>query len=150
MRHQIPMVLAIVAVLTSACSRGPSLPEQPQDDPSTRTTTLSNPPSSPQEVAQQCDVPIYPGAKAPDGMSRLARKNQDGSTTYDLVLTTPDPPQKVASFYAHGLNLPTTRSKSGLRLMGKTPKKNDAIVTIESEAGQTVVRISSMAYPHSG
>jgi hypothetical protein len=143
-------LIAGVAVALSACSRGPAIPDQPLDDPSTRTTTLSNPPSSPMELAKECDVPMYPGAKAPDGMSRLPRKNQDGSMTYDLVLTTNDSPEKVANFYAEGLKLKATKAGGAVHLMGKTPKKNDVILTIESGAGQTIVRISSIKYSGPG
>jgi hypothetical protein len=141
-----PALTVALATLLCACSREPSIPDKPSDDPSARTTTIHNPPQTPQAASTACDVPMYPGAKAPDGMSRMPRVNQDGSTTYNLVLTTNDTPQKVADFYSNDLKIAPVKTDIGLRIMGKTPKKNDAIVTIESEAGETVVRISSIAY----
>lgn len=135
-------------VLLAGCTRGPALPEQPADDPSARTTTLVNTVSTPQELAERCDVPLYPGSQAPDGMSRTPRKNPDGSTSYDLVLTTKDNKDRVTSFYADKFKLEPIRSKDGNRIMGKTAKKNDAIVTVSSEGGQTVIRINAIAYGH--
>lgn len=135
-------------LLTAAgCSRGPALPEQPSEDPSARTTTAYNPPSTPQELAAQCDVPIYPGAKAPDDMSRMPRHDNDG-VHYELVLTTKDPVGKVADFYSKQLKLPVDKLQTTPSIVGETPKGNDLILTFNTELGQTVIRIKSIAKAH--
>lgn len=149
MRRSEGVVLATATfVLIAGCSRGPSLPDQPSGDPSARTTTLINPVSTPQELALRCDVPIYPGSKAPDGMSRMPRQNPGGGTTYDLVLTTKDDKTKVTRFYSKVFKKEPLRSKDGTQIMGRTPKKNDAIVTVTSDGGQTFIRINAISYVH--
>lgn len=137
--------LAFVLLFSTGCSRGPALPDQPGDDPSARTTTAVNPPTSPQDLAAKCDVPLYPGAKAPEGMNRMPRRDPEG-IHYDLVLTTPDPPRKVIQYYATSLKLNASTTGGALAVMGKTPKGNDAIIAVASEGGQTVVRIQALAY----
>jgi hypothetical protein len=145
-RAQESLLVAATVVLLSGCNRGPSLPEQPSDDPSARTTTLVNPVDTPEELAKRCDLPIYPGAKAPDGMSRMPRKDPGGGTAYDLVLTTHDDKSRVTSFYSKVLKKPALRSKEGNQIMGRTPKKNDAIVTVTSDGGETMIRINAISY----
>jgi len=132
-------------LLAAGCTRGPGLPEQVGDDPSARTTTAVNSPSTPEELAAKCDVPMYPGSDAPQGMSRSPHKDSDG-THYDLVLTTSDPPKKVASFYADRLKAQSSTSDDNLMVVAKTPKGNDALITVSAEGGKTVVRIRALAY----
>jgi hypothetical protein len=131
----------------AGCSK-PASVQQPADDPSSRTTTFYNPPSTPQEMAEKCDVPMYVGSKAPEDMSRVHR-NPDGSMRYELVLTTHDSPQKVSDYYAAQMKLPSVKSGDGFSLVGKSPHKNDILIEIVKEGGQTVIRIHSIAYKSS-
>jgi hypothetical protein len=88
---------------------------------------------------------MYPGSKAPDGMSRLPRKDAEG-VHYDLVLTTSDSPKRVIDFYTTQLKVRPAASEDGSMLVGKTPKGNDALISVAAEGGQTVVRIRALAY----
>jgi hypothetical protein len=142
------LAVAAFGLMAFGCTKGSSLPEQPIDDPSARTTTAINAPSTPQEMAVLCDVPFYPGAQAPDMMSRLPRRDTDGNMTYELVLTTEDSPVQASGFYAKALNLPAAPGYKSPQIIGQTPKGNSVIITATKEGGRTVIRIRAIAHDH--
>jgi hypothetical protein len=137
---------AVAVLLAFGCSKPISAPESPGDDPSSRTTTAFNAPSTPQEMAGRCDVPIYPGAQAPDDLSRMPHKDPDGNTNYELVLTTKDSGKQVGDFYGRALKLPVSQDKNVYTLVGTSPHGSEVILHIDPEGGQTVIRIHSIAH----
>jgi len=106
-----------------------------------------NPPT-PDELAADCDVPIYPGATAPQAMSHMPTKDSEGAMRYELVLATKDSPEKVAKFYGDKLHFESKQGEGGVSLMGTTAKKNAVIIKVGPEAGQTIIRINAIAYTH--
>jgi len=141
------LILAAAVLSAIGCSRGEPVSEQAPDDPSARTTTAYNAQETPAEIAAKCDVPLYPGASAPQGMSHMPKQDTDG-IHYELVLATKDSPRKVATFYATTLKLDSKVHGDNASLMGLTPKKNAVIIVAAPEAGQTIIRIKSIASPH--
>jgi hypothetical protein len=97
-------------------------------------------------MAAKCDVPIYPGAQAPDDLSRMPRTDTDGNSHLELVLTSKDPIKKVADYYSKALKLPASKSDDSLSIVGKSPHNNEIILQIVREGGQTVIRIHSIAH----
>lgn len=151
MRRPLPLVLIALGLLGTGCATSKETPQA--NPPVTKTAEASgDAPASkepsapadltPESIAKAADVPLYPGAQAPDGMSMMPKKRDDGSTHYSLVLATNDPVKKVAAWYTEKLNL---RAMSGM-IIGKSPKGNDLILKIAPEAGRTLVHIKSIAY----
>ncbi len=138
--------MSLFVLALAGCSHDPSAPEKPSDDPSARTTTNYTPPT-PEELSKLCDVPMYPGSKAPDGLSRMPRKDADG-THYELVLTTNDPVEKAAKFYLSYMKQPPGPGGKAPTVVGTTPHGNMAIIQVSSEGDHTVVRIKSIASGH--
>ena len=141
------LILPALTLSAFGCSRTEPTPEPGPDDPSARTTTAFNAPETPTEVAAKCDVPMYPGSTAPQGMSHMPRQDSEG-THYELVLATKDSPAKVASFYGSDLHLEPKIVGDKANLMGLTPKKNAVIIDAAPEAGQTIIRIKAIAAAH--
>jgi hypothetical protein len=72
---------------------------------------------TPQELASEAGIPIYPGASFPEGKSNV--RSADKETRYELVMASSDAESKVKAFYMKHLKLreiPDTKS-----LMGATP-----------------------------
>jgi hypothetical protein len=136
----------LLMVIAAGCTKSAVTAQAPGDDPSTRTTTDFNAPSTPEEMAQKCDVPIYPGALAPDDMSRMPHKDNDGNTVYELVLTSKSTPAQVAEFYSKSLKLPSSKGKDGTTMFGTSPHGNELLLEIVHEGGQTVTRIHSIVH----
>ena len=141
------LVLAALTLSAIGCTKDEPVSEPTTDDPSARTTTAISP-MTPEELAAKCDVPMYPGATAPQGMSHMPTKDAEGAMRYELVLATKDTPQKVADFYAGKLHLESKIIEGQATVMGNTPKKNAVIIAAGSEAGQTIIRVKAIAYSH--
>lgn len=133
MRRLLPL-----ALLLAACAKPHE--SAPPTEPSAAKVVASA--LTPEDMARAMDVPVYPGATAPDGMSSAPEKRGDGSTHYAMVLATGDSPSKVLAWYAKGLDLPAL----GGSIIGKTKKGNDLLIKVAPEAGRTLVRIKSIAY----
>ena len=133
MRRLLPFALLLVA-----CSKPAPAPTATAAVPPKSAAV----PESPEAMAKAMDVPIYPGAEAPDGLSSRPDVRSDGSTHFSLVLATKDAPAKALAWYGDHLAAQTL----GGMVAGKTPKGNDVIVTAKTEAGRTLVRIKSIAY----
>jgi hypothetical protein len=141
MKRLVPWIGLIALV---GCSKSAPMPDHLSDDLSARTTTVFNAPSTPQEMAKICDVPMYPGAQAPDNLSRMPRKDPGGEMLYELVLTTKDEPSKVADYFATALKLPVVKGGGGFSIVGRSPHKNDVMIQVDREGGQTVARIHAI------
>ncbi len=143
MRRLLPLALFLVA-----CAK----PVETSKADAAGTPTPASPAASadltPEGVAKSADVPLYPGAEAPENMSAMPDHRSDGSTHYSLVLATPDSLEKVTTWYVGKLALSSKPMGGGQTIIGKTPKGNDLIVTIAPEAGRTMIRIKSIAYGH--
>ena len=101
---------------------------------------------TPEGLAKLMDVPAYPGAEAPDGVTRPPAKDGYGGTRIELVLATKDPVKNVADFYKNKLKIDGFPQGSGMQLIGKTSKGNDLMIAIGPEAGRTMIRIKAIAY----
>lgn len=133
MRPTLPLALLLLA-----CAKPVAAPEASTPAPATVVKTDL----TPEGMAKAMDLPLYPGATTPDGMSSAPSVRDDGSTHYSMVLATNDPPAKVAAWYAKTLGLPTL----GGSIFGKTKKGNDASIRVSAEAGRTLIRLKSIAY----
>ena len=149
MRRLLPLSLLIVGFTGAGCAKEEKAASVTTMPPAS-TGPVSNEPASkiatvdltPASMATAMDVPLYPGATAPDGLSSKPDKRTDGSTRYSLVLATKDAPAKVLAFYAKELGL---EAKAGT-VVGTTKKGNAVIVSAAPEAGRTLVRLKSIAY----
>jgi hypothetical protein len=95
---------------------------------------------SPTEMAEKADVPLYPDADAPDGKSNF--RKSDAETRYEIVLTTPDPPEKVLKFYEKNL---TKAQRMTPKLMGVSKKGNSVMVSADQSNGLTTITLVSIA-----
>lgn len=129
------------ALLLAACAKPePAKVQVPKD-----AGPVASPASAsltPAGMAKAMDVPLYPGAEAPDGLSTMPKRISDGTIHYLLVLATKDSPARVNAWYTSKLGL----QAMGKMLAGKTKNGNDVIVTVGPEGGRTLVRIKSIAY----
>lgn len=73
--------------------------------------------NSPEELATRADLPLYPGATAPSGMSNVRTSGK--TTRYEIILSSPDTAEKVYLFYKGKLK---KAEHIGANLMGLTPK----------------------------
>lgn len=140
MRRLLPLALLLVACSKPETSAPVAV--APTVPPKAATMVRT-----PGEMAKAMDVPLYPGAEAPQGMSLEPETRGDGSTHYSLVLATKDSPEKVARWYASELSMEAMPGMGGHSVVGKTKKGNDLILTAAPEAGRTLVRIKTIAYP---
>ncbi len=107
------------------------------DDSSGKPDNSNATASSPDEMAEQADIPVYPGASLPDNQSNV---RTDGSQTrIELIMVTKDSPEQVAKFYTEKLKLDRSKEGETIRMMGLTPKGNYAIVTAAKEPERTKV-----------
>ena len=136
MRRLLPFALLLVA-----CSKPAETPPPAAKPPATGPKVES--PKTPEAMAKAMDVPLYPGATAPDGLSTAPEKRTDGGTRYSLVLATKDTPEKALAWYGDHLR---AQSVGGM-VAGMSPKGNNVIVTAKVEAERTLVTIKSIAYP---
>lgn len=140
MRRLLPL-----ALLLAACAKPAETPKLEQP-PLPAAGGPAQVDLTPESVAKAADVPLYPGAEAPENMSTVPEHRSDGSTHYSLVLATSDPAKKVAEFYAERLKSRAVSTSHGLSIFTKSPKGNDVSVLVGTEAGRTLVRIKSIAY----
>ena len=100
---------------------------------------------TPEQVATQADLPIYPGASFPDGVSKPPTKDSNGKLHVYLVMTTPDSADKVISFYkAKEQKMEVVPDSKVTQVMGETPKGNMAILKVSSDKKGTTIDISSI------
>lgn len=143
MRRLLPLALILVACAKPEEAPAPVVVKAPP-----KATPLEKAPDTPEAMAKAMDVPLYPGAEAPDRMSSAPEKRTDGGIGYSLVLATKDPVPAVAAWYGKQLKLPALPGKKGMTVVGLTGKGNQTIVNVAPEAGRTFIRIKSIVYAH--
>ncbi len=136
MRRFLPLALLLVA-----CTKPAPVPVVAPAPPKPVAVDLT-----PEGMAKAMDVPLYPGAEAPDGLSVAPVRSKDGSTRYSLVLATKDPVDKAATWYADRLRSTAPKFQGGRSIFAQSPKGNDLQIVVAPEAGRTLIRIKSMAY----
>lgn len=99
---------------------------------------------TPQSLAEKADVPIYPGAKVPDGRSRAPYEIPNGETRVEIVMETPDPLAKVIAFYE--AKVKQIGNASGPLVAGKTPKGNDVLINVSRDGKLTTIKVNAIAY----
>ena len=134
-------LLVPVALLAAACAKPPAPAE---DAPAPATVAKTD--LTPESMAKEMRVPLYPGATAPDGMSSAPKKRDDGSMHYSMVLATKDPVDKVGQWYEKELNLQPMPGMGGKSIVGMLKDGTNVIITIAPEAGRTMIRAKSIVY----
>jgi hypothetical protein len=99
---------------------------------------------SPQQLAAQADVPVYPGAIFPDKMTQAPKKDEDGKMHTYLVMSTQDSPRKVLDFYLKGGKYSEMKTKDGSEIQGLSPKGNLVLVDVTQAGGQTLIDVKSV------
>ncbi len=99
---------------------------------------------SPQELAAQADVPVYPGASFPDKQTKAPNKDESGKLHTYLVMSTSDKPNKVVEFYVKGGKYSEMKTKEGSEVQGLSPKGNLVLIDITEHAGQTIISVKSV------
>lgn len=140
MRRLLPLALLLVACAKPQTPAVPAV-EAPAKPPAAASANLT-----PESLAKAMDVPLYPGAEAPDRMSSMPETRPDKSVHYSLVLATTDDVDKVAAWYEKQLGLKVMPGMGGKSIVGKTKTGNDVIVTIGPEAGRTMIRVKAIKY----
>src|SRR5687768_16837817 len=125
------LLLVPVAVVAAACAK-PSAPMEESPAPAKVVKSAL----TPESMAKEMRVPLYPGATAPDGMSSAPKKRDDGSLHYSMVLATKDPVEKVGNWYAKQLNLEVLPGVGGKSIIGMLKDGTNVIITIGPEAGR--------------
>jgi hypothetical protein len=98
---------------------------------------------SPEEVARQSGIEIYPGARPLDDNSAVI--TAAGTHTLALTFETSDPPDKVADFYKSKFpNANVTSSEGDHHTIVVTNKKQVLTVNIEPAGDMTHIQISSV------
>ena len=144
-------LLAISLVLIG-CSKPADQPAPDTTKPTTeKPVTKAETPKqeanlTPATLAEKIDAPLYPGSEAPDQMTRPPVDDKFGGTRYELVLATKDSIDKVAQFYQDKLHLDALARDNGKQLIGKSPKGNDLLIMVGTEAGRTMIRFKAIAY----
>lgn len=95
-------------------------------------------------MALQADIPIYPGATFPNGVTKAPAKDSNGKLHVYLVMTTKDPAEKVLDFYKGKGQMEVTKEAKASQVMGVTPKGNMAIIKVATGASETTIDISSI------
>ena len=142
-------LLAGIALLVAIGCSGPASETKSTAPAGDQASSQPGPTLTPEEIAKTVEVPLYPGATAPDGLSRAPAKDQAGDTRYELVLRTADPVEKVAAWYEKETKLEGMREGGSAQLIGKTASGHDAMITItpdESEKGKTRIRVAAIVY----
>ncbi|HSI71580.1 MAG TPA: hypothetical protein VK934_00265 [Fimbriimonas sp.] len=122
--------LLFIAVAALSCTSG-QLPAPPEA------------PASPEGLAAQADIPIYPNAVLPDQKSNV--RSDGKQTRYELVISTSDAPQKVSEFYQEKLKLKAHKDGTTIRLLGRTPKGFYAKIDVTSDGKTTKIDAVSIA-----
>ncbi len=140
-----PFLIAI-GLLVLGCSRDPGIADS--KDLSTKETTANIPLAggkpeegellSPTELAAKADVPLYPGAELPDGKSNV--RSDQGSSRYEILMSSPDPVDKILKFYGQKLQK-AERMPGGDNLMGMTPKGHYASVKVVRGEDKTDITV---------
>ena len=99
------------------------------------------------ELAEKQDVPVYPGATAPEGESSVTKGT--GETKYVLQLLTSDPFKKVAAFYEAKLpKISSICNSTGCDLIGPTPKGRLVQIKIGLKDSKTTISVVAIVeYP---
>ncbi len=92
--------------------------------------------ATPEELAQKADIPVYPGAGFPEGVSNV--RTSGAQTRYQLVMNTPDTTDKVRKFYGSKLKL-DAKSGTTNELMGLTPKKHYVMIKLKPDGDHTEI-----------
>ena len=137
------LLLIIVAFVLFGCQREVPTAVPPATASGTPREEAS---LTPYGLAQAMDIPVYPGAEAPDGRSRAPFEDSHGGTRYELVLTTSDPLEKVVGFYRDKLKLDVMTTAGTAQAIGKTPRGNDLILSISREGATTAIHAKAIAY----
>jgi hypothetical protein len=122
--------LPALAFVASACG------------PKSTPPVAADPPSSPEELAKQADIPLYPDAVLPDKKSNV--RTDGKQTRYELIMATPDAPEKVLRFYKEALKLESHKEASSYRLLGRTPSGNYAMIDISPDGKSTKINAVSI------
>lgn len=102
-------------------------------------------PVTPQQAAAQADVPVYPGAKFPDGVTMPPSKDSSGKVHTYLVMTTRDSPEKVAAFYEKsGGHYSLMQMKGGSEVQGMSPEGNLVLIDLTVSGGLTTISVKSV------
>lgn len=133
--------MGVVLAALFGCSETQKPSESPQVEkaPIPADTGLS-----PEKVALQADIPIYPGATFPNGVTKAPAKDSNGKLHVYLVMTTKDPAEKVLDFYKGKGQMEVTKEAKASQVMGVTPKGNMAIIKVATGASETTIDISSI------
>lgn len=100
---------------------------------------------------EELNVAIYPGAKAPEGLSPMMRSHVDmtGFTNnfVECFLVSPDSPDKIADFYQKNVSKPkvvrtTEHDDSVITIDGLNKKGEPARVRIKRRATEKSTRLS--------
>lgn len=97
---------------------------------------------TPTEMAEKADVPLYPGAETPDGKSSV--KEGEAENRYEILMTTPDPVDKVLAFYESKMER-SQKTTSNDGVMGTTAKGNFVIVNTSRTGKKTTITAVSVA-----
>jgi|GEM_PF-1380953 len=132
--------LTLILLGSPGCSKEPAKTNEPVTaaggtkliDPSQATLM------SPAELATKADISLYPNAQTPDGKSNLRTAN--GTTRYEIVMTSSDSADKVLKFYEGKLK-GAERIGTDAKLMGMTPKGNYVSVVTEAKDGKTNITL---------
>jgi hypothetical protein len=139
---------AILALLagTTGCTRPDPPAEHEHNHGPSPATRLEPNGATPETLAQAMDVPVYPGSRVPDGVSRAPQPDGHGGTRYELVMHTSDSVGEVSAFYRERLGLAAMEEGDHAQLIGKTPNGNDAIIRIVRDGEMTTIRVNVIAY----
>jgi hypothetical protein len=127
------LLLALVCcclVLGAGCTRDTTPAKKPEQE-------AAMDPNSPEYLSFKADIPIYPNSRLPDNKSNV--RSDGEQTRIELIMLSSDSPTAVASFYVEKLKLERTKEGDKVRLMGKTPKGNYAIIDLQKQGADTKI-----------
>jgi hypothetical protein len=126
------LLLALLLCLSFGC-----ISCKRDETPKPKAGAAAMDPDSPEYLSHKADIPLYPDAHLPDNKSNV--RSDGEQTRIELVMRTSDAPHKVAAFYVDKLKLERSKEGEAIRLMGKTPKGNYAIIDIKKDGADTSV-----------
>lgn len=133
------VLLPALVLLVVGCSREPD-PASTPDPIRPGGTPMGQPVegeiATPQEFAKQADVPLYPKSKMPENASNTRKDGKE--VRYEVVMTTPDSPEKALAFYKEKF---PKGQQIGKQWMGMTQKGAFASVTAEREEKLTRITV---------
>jgi len=87
-------------------------------------------------------IPVYPGAT----VKGEATTPSGDETHFNMLLSSPDSVDKVASFYKEKLKLGSSIRAGVTQLIGTTPQGANVIISVAPESGSTKVTIRAILY----